>query len=105
MQTEKTYNLTFTAGALLLNESYSVSEAYLECGRDWEKTQTRTFEQNLMAKDKVSTNKRFFSLVKQRISALNEEELDLLVNSTMLIRRQMLFLAICKAHASLISFP
>lgn len=59
MQTEKTYNLTFTAGALLLNETYAVAEAYLECGRDWEKTQTRTFEQNLMAKDKVSTNKRF----------------------------------------------
>ena len=93
---EKTYNLTFTAGTLLLNETYAVAEVYLESGCDWEKTQTITFEQNLMAKDKVSTNKRFFSLVKQRISALNEEELDLLVNSTVLIRRQMLLLAICE---------
>lgn len=104
MQTEKTYNLTFTAGTLLLNETYAVAETYLESGCDWGKTQTITFEHNLMSKDKVSTNKRFFSLVKQRISALNEEELDLLVNSTVLIRRQMLLLAICKAHALIFDF-
>lgn len=28
MQTEKTYNLTFTAGTLLLNETYAVAETY-----------------------------------------------------------------------------
>lgn len=57
-----------------------------------------------MTKDKVSTNQCFFSLVKQRISAQNEEELDLLVNSTVLIRRQMFLLAICKAHALIFDF-
>lgn len=32
-----------------------------------------------MEKERISTNKRFFSLVKQRIEALNESELELLV--------------------------
>lgn len=104
MQNEDTYNLTFTAGTLLLNETYAVAEAFLECERNWDKTQEVTFKQNLMAKDKISTNKRFFALVKQRISALNEDELDLLVNATVLVRRQMLLLAICKAHALIFDF-
>lgn len=42
MQTEKTYNLTFTAGTLLLNETYAVAEVYLKSGCDWEKTKTIT---------------------------------------------------------------
>ena len=74
MQTNnQTYNLTFTAGALLMNETCAVAEVYLETGRDWEITKDRVFKENLMEKEKVSTNRRFFSLVKQRIEALNEK--------------------------------
>lgn len=79
MSLQPTYNLTFTAGALLMNETCTVAEVYLEIGCNWATTKDRTFKENLMEKEKLSTNKRFFSLVKQRIEALNESELDLLV--------------------------
>lgn len=62
-----------------MNETCTVAEVYLETGRNWATTKDRTFKENLMEKEKLSTNKRFFSLVKQRIEALNESELDLLV--------------------------
>ena len=38
MEEETTYNLTFTAGALLMNETCAVAEVYLETGRNWEIT-------------------------------------------------------------------
>lgn len=105
MQTNnQTYNLTFTAGALLMNETCAVAEVYLETGRDWEITKDRVFKENLMEKEKVSTNRRFFSLVKQRIEALNESELELLVSGNNSVKRLMLFLAICKAHALIFDF-
>lgn len=104
MEEETTYNLTFTAGALLMNETCAVAEVYLETGRNWEITKDRSFKENLMGKEKVSTNKRFFSLVKQRIEALNEDELDLLVSGSNSIKRLILLLAICKAHSLIFDF-
>lgn len=100
----QTYNLTFTAGALLLNETCAVAEAFLETGRNWDVTKELTFKENLMEKDKVSTNKRFFSLVKQRIEALNKAELELLISGSNSVKRLVLLLAICKAHALIFDF-
>ena len=104
MAEEQTYNLTFTAGTLLMNETCAVAEAYLESGRDWETTKERAFKENLMEKEKVTTNKRFFSLVRQRIEALNEAEQELLVNGSNAVRRLLLLLAICKAHQLIFDF-
>lgn len=104
MAVKESYNLTFTAGALLMNETCAVAEAYLETGRDWESTKEQTFKENLMEKEKISTNKRFFSLVKQRITSLNEEEQELLVNGTNSVKRILLLLAICKAHSLIFDF-
>ena len=104
MSLQPTYNLTFTAGALLMNETCAVAEVYLETGRNWATTKDRTFKENLMEKEKLSTNKRFFSLVKQRIEALNESELELLVHGSNSVKRLILLLAICKAHTFIFDF-
>ena len=98
------YNLTFTAGALLMNETCAVAEVFLETGCDWEMTRERVFKENLMEKEKVSTNKRFFSLVRQRIEVLNESEIELLVYGNNSIKRLILLLSICKAHALIFDF-
>lgn len=104
MSLQATYNLSFTAGALLMNETCAVAEVYLETERDWAKTKERTLKENLMEKEKLSTNKRFFSLVKQRIEALNDSELELLVTGSNSVKRLILLLAICKAHAFIFDF-
>ena len=89
-----TYNLTFTAGSAMLNETHAVAEAFLQCEGDWNKTKELTVRENLMEKNRLSTNQRVFALMKQRISALNGEELTLLVDGNMAARRQMVLLAI-----------
>ena len=39
MSSEQTYNISFTAGALMVNETSAVAEVYLEQDGDWEKTE------------------------------------------------------------------
>jgi hypothetical protein len=42
--------------------------------------------------------------MKQRLEALNDAELHMLVNSTVAVRRLLILLAICKAHAFIYDF-
>ena len=100
----ETYNMSFTAGAAMLNEMHAVAEALVECGGDWERTKDKTFKENLMEKEKMSSNIRYFALMKQRLEVLNEAELDMLVNGTVAVRRLIVLLAICKAHSFIYDF-
>lgn len=96
--------MSFTAGAAMLNETYAIAEVLLECDGDWERTRERAFKENLMQKDKMSSNQRYFALMKQRLEALNYEELKLFVDSTVAVRRLLVLLAICKAHPFIYDF-
>jgi len=100
----ETYNMSFTAGAAMLNEMHAVAEALVECDGDWERTKDKTFKENLMEKEKMSSNVRYFALMKQRLEVLNEAELDMLVNGTVAVRRLIVLLAICKAHSFIYDF-
>lgn len=100
----ETYNMSFTAGAAMLNEMHAVAEALVECDGDWERTKDKTFKENLMEKEKMSSNIRYFALMKQRLEVLNEAELDMFVNGTVAVRRLIVLLAICKAHSFIYDF-
>ena len=96
--------MSFTAGAAMLNEMHAVAEALLACDGDWERTKDKTFKENLMEKEKMSSNIRYFALMKQRLEVLNEAELNMLVNGTVAVRRLIVLLAICKAHSFIYDF-
>ena len=98
------YNMSFTAGAAMLNEMHAVAEALVACDGDWERTKDKTFKENLMEKEKMSSNIRYFALMKQRLSVLNAAELSMLVNGTVAVRRLIVLLAICKAHSFIYDF-
>ena len=99
-----TYNMSFTAGAAMLNETHAVASALLDCDGDWGRTKEITFKKNLMQKEKATSNARYFALMKQRLDALNDEELSMLVNGTVANRRLVILLAICKAHPFIFDF-
>ena len=96
--------MSFTAGAAMLNEMHAVAEALVECDGDWERTKDKTFKENLMEKEKMSSNIRYFALMKQRLEVLNDAELEMLVNGTVAVRRLIVLLAICKAHPFIYDF-
>ena len=104
MSSEQTYNISFTAGALMVNETSAVAEVYLEQDGDWEKTRAIALQQNVMEKDKMSTNKRLFSLVRQRLETLTESEMQLLVEGAANVKRLITYLAVCKAHTFISDF-
>ena len=37
MAEKEIYNMTFTAGAAMLNEMHAVADDCIDCGRDWER--------------------------------------------------------------------
>lgn len=96
--------MSFTAGAAMLNETHAVASVLLDCDGNWEQTKDITFKENLMQKDKESSNVRYFALMKQRLETLNKEELSMLVNNTVAVRRLLVLLAICKAHPFVFDF-
>ena len=96
--------MSFTAGAAMLNEMHAVAEAFVACDGDWERTKDKTFKENLKEKEKMSSNVRYFALMKQRLEVLNDAELDMLVNGTVAVRRLIVLLAICKAHSFIYDF-
>lgn len=98
------YNMSFTAGAALLNETCAVAKALLECNGDWEATQDKTFAENLMEKNKPSTMRRTFYLVKQRLMSLNVDELKVLSDGSVDEKRVVDLLAICKTHTFVFDF-
>ena len=104
MSSEQTYNISFTAGALMVNETSAVAEVYLEQDGDWEKTRAIALQQNVMEKDKMSTNTRLFSLVSQRLETLTESEMQLLVEGAANVKRLITYLAVCKAHTFISDF-
>lgn len=101
---QNTYNLSFTAGAAMLVETHAVAEVLLECEGDWDLTKKRVFAENVMQKEKQSSTSRYFALIKQRLEVLNQEELELLANSSVAIQRQMVLLSICKAYQFIFDF-
>lgn len=101
---EERYNMSFTAGAALLNETCAVAKALIESNGDWDATQEKTFTENLMEKSKASTMRRTFYLVKQRLMTLNDEELKMLSEGSMSDKRLIDLLAICKTHKFIYEF-
>lgn len=93
------YKFNFTAGALMPNEMVAVAEVLLKNNEDWQKTQKEVMDKNIMQKEKPSTNRRYFSLMQERLATLNPKELERLVKGNPTEKRQICLLAICKAHS------
>lgn len=104
MSEEETYNMSFTAGAAMLSETRTVAEALIEHNGDWTKVRDLVLVDNILQKEKKSSNNRYFVLMKQRLSALNQEELNMFVNSSVAVQRYLILLAICKAHPFVFDF-
>ena len=104
MSNNNTYNISFTAGALMVNETSAVAEVLLDQGGDWDKARDIALQRNIMEKDKMATNKRVFALVRQRLETLTEYQLTLLVDGVASVKRLITYLAVCKSHTFIADF-
>lgn len=100
---EKKYVMSFTAGALLYQESLAVVEVFEELG-DWDAVRERVMGDNLLQMRTLSASKRVFREVATRLEQLTPAELELLRIGPREEQGHLLWLAICKRYRFIYEF-
>lgn len=91
------YALSFTTGALLAREAALLAPVYVKQG-DWEQVRDLAVEGNLLQARTHRTGVRLASETVQRLSALADGEVDLLIEATASERAHLLWVAACRRY-------
>lgn len=101
---DKKYNLSFTAGGVLYPETMIVIEAYLK-NESWDTVHRLVSEENLLRTRTNSSSKRLYSEIKLRLSNTTKETLEEIYNSPSEdLRKQALWIVICKTYSFVSDF-
>jgi len=103
MMTENRYSMSFTAGALLHQESLTVADLFEELG-DWGRVRERVRDDNLLRMRTPSASKRIFKEVTGRLRQLTPAQLALLRTGNRQEQNHLLWLAICKRYRFIYDF-
>ncbi len=93
--TKNTYSLSFTALSLRPELARIVAELYLQ-EDDWETTRVRVLTSNALQLRNAKSTLRVESEIRQRLSTLTPEQIQLLAHATAEDRTAMAWLAVCK---------
>jgi hypothetical protein len=92
------YKMSFAVGGLLLNESVEVARLH-DSSETWNETMRRALEKGVTSLPKAASRRRTLREIVNRISTLNDEELDYLVKEADRQDQQaLLWLATCRAY-------
>lgn len=95
--TQNPYSFSFIAGGLLLSEMTAVAEPLLESG-DWKKVADFVEAENLLQSRTVSSGRRLFAEIRNRLQVLTDTQITMLVNGVASDQLAVAWLAICKAY-------
>lgn len=91
------YALSFTTGALLAREAVLLAPVYIE-QHDWEQVRELAVKENLLQARTHRTGVRLASETVQRLSALADQEVELLIEATASERGHLLWAAACRRY-------
>lgn len=91
------YNMSFTSGGLLFNESLRVAEIYME-KKDWNLVRDKVLNNNILQARTESSLKRITGEVISRLRLLTGSQAKLLVNGSRQEQNFLLWLGVCKKH-------
>jgi hypothetical protein len=91
------YSLSFTTGALLAREAVLLAPVYIE-QHDWEQVRDLAVKGNLLQARTHRTGVRLASETVQRLSALADDEVDLLIEATASERAYLMWAAACRRY-------
>ncbi|HQZ66181.1 MAG TPA: DUF1819 family protein [Planctomycetaceae bacterium] len=91
---ERKYNLSFTAGGLMLGESTALAAVYLQ-QLDWNAARTIVLEQNLFQTRMDSTARRKLREITPRLATMTLDQLKLIVFGLLAEQRALLWLSVC----------
>jgi hypothetical protein len=95
--------MSFTAGALLHQESLTVAKLFDALG-DWDAVRQRVLDDNLLRMRTLGASKRIFREVSSRLKQLTSDQLALLRTGTHQEQSHLLWLAICKRYRFIYDF-
>lgn len=92
------YKMSFAVGGLLLNESVEVARLHKR-SEAWDATLERALEGGITSLPKVASRRRTLREIVNRISTLDEDELDYLIEGAdRQDQKALLWLATCRAY-------
>ena len=91
------YALSFTTGALLVREGSLLAPVYLK-RRDWERVRDKAVEGNLLQARTYRTGVRLVRETVKRLSALTDDEVELLGEATASERGFLMWVAACRRY-------
>lgn len=97
------YILSFTGASLSISESVTIAEQYLTL-KDWGAVKEKVKGENLIQARTKSSIQRVYQELEPRLQGLTDEQLELLVESTIQEQKQILWFAICKRYAFIREF-
>ncbi|WP_255122906.1 DUF1819 family protein [Rhodococcus sp. 14-2470-1b] len=96
-ETQSRYALSFTSGGLLAREGEIVAAMYLDSG-DWQATRTRVVDDNLLQARTTSSLIRLARETVQRLAALGDDEIELLVAGSPTEKHHLMWTAACRRY-------
>lgn len=97
-ETQSRYALSFTSGGLLAREGEAVAATYLDT-LDWQITRAQVIDNNLLQARTTSSLVRVFRETVQRLAALGDDEIELLVEGSPTEQRHLMWAAACRRYA------
>ncbi|MEA2031172.1 MAG: DUF1819 family protein [candidate division Zixibacteria bacterium] len=91
------YNMSFTTGGLLFQESVRVANLYHEIG-NWKKVREQVVVQNILQSRTLTTSKKLTGEICSRLEFLNQGELQILAEGNSQEQSHILWLAICRKY-------
>ena len=95
------YTLSFNTRAALILDTITIARLYTEIG-NWNDVRDTVLEHNTLQARTISTLKRIYSEISNRLKTLSDDEIDLLVKGTGHERekeqKQIVWLGICKRY-------
>jgi hypothetical protein len=97
VEASQRYALSFTTGALLAREAALLAPVYIE-RRDWEQVRDAAVEDNLLQARTYRTGVRLVRETVKRLSALSDDEIELLMEATASERGYLMWAAACRRY-------
>ena len=97
------YSFSFTGASALITETLVIAEEYHKLN-DWSAVQISLSDNNHLNKVKEGTFKREFSEIKKRLSLLNSDQIQLMIQGSYEDVKSMILLSLVKAYPFLYDF-
>lgn len=96
-ETQSRYALSFTSGGLLAREGEIIAAIYLDT-RDWQATRADVVDDNLLQARTTSSLTRLVRETVQRLAALGDGEIELLVEGSPTEQYHLMWTAVCRRY-------